>query len=81
MVAGQMMFDVVVTKVVCSWAPVDDELAFMDVVLDPVKAHIHSLTCWVWFVWVLQLQMAESIEMASWPLMNKLAIEPQRQRA
>jgi len=31
----------VVTKIFCSWFPVDDELALLDPVSDPIEAHIH----------------------------------------
>jgi len=36
-----VMFGVVVREVVFAWGPVDVELALLDAVLDPVKAHVH----------------------------------------
>jgi hypothetical protein len=35
------MFGEIVTMIFCSWFPVDDELALLDPVSDPIEAHVH----------------------------------------
>jgi hypothetical protein len=40
--SGQVMFSEVVSQIVSAAAPVDKELAFRDVVFDPVEAHVNG---------------------------------------
>jgi len=42
MVTGQMVLREVVAQVFGPWAPVNEKLALLNTVLDPVKTHIHG---------------------------------------
>ena len=40
--AGRVMLGVIVTKVFVAGAPVDEEVALADAILEPVESHVHG---------------------------------------
>ena len=41
-VAGRMVFGVIIYQIGCTWTPIDKEVSLMRMVLYPIKVHVHG---------------------------------------
>ena len=66
-----VMFPEIISKVYISWCPIKKKLILMDAILDPMKAHVHSLGTFLFDVTIpsaVELSVAIGVDGWIWPI-------------